>query len=84
MRKRVPHLLRYGYQDVFHHAESHVLTKLRCKPPKDSCLIVIRAQKTKLGMSKPCPHCTGLILSCGIRDVWYSTTDGSMKYMRLA
>jgi deoxycytidylate deaminase len=49
-----------------------------------STLYVTRITKTgRTAMAKPCKKCMALILSVGIRDIFYTTDNGSIERIKL-
>lgn len=46
-------------------------------------LVVIRWNGTGFRMSKPCKHCTQYLKYIGIKKVYYSTDEGTLKYEKV-
>jgi hypothetical protein len=46
-------------------------------------LLVIKHSSDKLGMSKPCAHCTDIIKKIGIRSIYYSNAQGDIINVRV-
>ncbi len=76
-------LNRYGYKGLSTHAEAAAL--LRCDNPVGLNLLVVRRSYggTKVSSSKPCKSCMSLLVDSGIKRVFYSDVDGSIKMIRL-
>lgn len=82
-RGRFPHLFKYGYKKLSIHAEASAILKADRKELRDATLLVVRAEKTKIGNSKPCSACMSLITAVGIRKVFYSDKYGKIHRIDL-
>lgn len=64
------------------HAEVGAIIKAiarqRTTDLSDLNIMVIRKSKTKLSNSKPCKNCMNLIKETGIKNIYYSTTEGEI------
>lgn len=61
------------------HAETSALIPLIKQKYDLSCATVYTYREDRNGdisMSRPCPRCMGLIKDCGIKRVYYTTSDG--------
>lgn len=59
------------------HAEQAALLNLDWSKLKGCSILVIRVGKSgKLGMCKPCPMCEKLIKYVGIKNIYYTTSEG--------
>lgn len=70
------------------HAEASAILKLlkagRQNDLVGSDLYVTRFTRGgDVGISKPCEHCYSLCLSVGIKRIYYTDVDGSVKRMKL-
>ena len=67
---------------VCKHAEVDVIFKAQKDDLSNYELVVVRINRNgKLAMSKPCTGCQSIIKQFGIKNVWYSTPDGTMEKM---
>lgn len=82
-KRVVPKLKKYGYPNLYHHAESYALMKARPEHLAGSSIMVVRVSPTKLSNSKPCVHCMGLLKESGITTIYYSTAFGLIERIYL-
>lgn len=84
--KTHPLAVKYGYPYFYQHSELNSVIKFPDKiDVLRKCVIVnIRLNaKGRLLMSKPCKYCQALISSFGIKQVYYSNSDGGFELMRI-
>jgi hypothetical protein len=77
-------ILSYGYNVGWNHAEKKALGKLW--PDKRRGVTVWSVRVTSGGnwrMAKPCPRCEAYLRENGVKEVLYSTDDGTIARMRL-
>ena len=61
----------------FLHAESHALVRFGLDFCDGLLMVSVRIRKTgDIGMSRPCDVCKALMLSAGVRRVYYTTDTG--------
>lgn len=69
------------------HAEMNAINRVDHKNvdlSKASLLVIRRSMGgVKLCSSRPCVHCTSLIIDCGIRSVYYSNDKGIIERMEI-
>jgi deoxycytidylate deaminase len=70
------------------HAEASAILKLLKKGRQHdlvgSSLFVSRfTSGGRIGLSRPCDHCMGLIRSVGIKEVWYTTDEGTTERLKV-
>ena len=76
---RLLHQKENGYYVACYHAETHALFKVAKEKRSDITIYVARIRKDgSQGYSKPCKHCTDILLSEGVspENIWYTTDDG--------
>lgn len=77
-------ILSCGYNVGWNHAEKKALGKLW--PDKRRGVTVWSLRVSNSGrflMAKPCPRCEEYLRANGVKEVLYSTSDGSITRMRL-
>lgn len=82
--KTHPLNLRHPYHDgtVGLHAEMDVCIKSGLEDLSNFDLVVIRIDREgKITNSKPCSGCQSVIKQFGIRETWFSNSDGMMEKM---
>ena len=79
----IPGLKKFGYNGMSTHAEAEAVC--RVDSVRGCSLLVIRRSRggTKFSDSKPCVHCMNLLFSSGISQVFYSSSDGTIKRIKL-
>lgn len=66
------------------HAEQASIINAR-RNLKGTSMLVVRTNKHgKLGMARPCDLCMSFICAVGIKDVYYTTEDGTIAYERVS
>lgn len=62
------------------HAEMSALNNTTAKFRKGSTVLVGRVNKNgEYAIAKPCERCETVMRKMGVKDVWYSTSDGWTK-----
>lgn len=52
---------------------------------KGTSMLIVRINKNGvLGMAKPCDMCRGFIETVGIKEIYYSTSNGEIAYERIS
>lgn len=73
-----------GYNHHRIHAEINALKQLWPSERKGTRVLSIRVSRTgTLAMAKPCPACMEFMREHGIKQVWYSTSEGQIERMKL-
>lgn len=66
------------------HAEVNALSQLWPNKRRGAKVYSLRWLKSgKLGMAKPCENCEQFLRESGVKTVYYSDRDGSIKRMKL-
>ena len=87
-RKTHPKLRRtgeYGDEICGYHAETHVLYKIPEEKRRLAKIFVCRVNKKGgFAMSKPCQHCTHILLKAGIpaKNIWYTNEQGVWQCLK--
>lgn len=69
--------MKHRHRQESLHAEQAALLNLDWTKLKGCSILVIRVGKSgKLGMCKPCPMCEKLIKYVGIKNIYYTTSEG--------
>jgi deoxycytidylate deaminase len=77
-------ILSYGYNVGWNHAEKKALGKLWPNKRKGVTVWSLRVSNSgAFMMAKPCPKCEQYLRENGVKEVLYSTNDGSIARMRL-
>jgi deoxycytidylate deaminase len=83
-KRNIPALRKYGYNPEYSlHSEANAILKADREDLVGSSILVVRTGATKLCLSKPCEFCMNMIHEAGIKNVYYSDTDGTIKEMSL-
>lgn len=82
-RKTHPALVRYSAFPYLH-AESDCVLRHGVAESKNCNILVVRIDVLgKLTMAKPCDVCLSFLRASGIREVYYSSWDGSITSLSL-
>lgn len=67
------------------HAEISCLIGKRYKDLHDTTMFVARTSKKHncVGMARPCPTCRSILTSFNIKDVYFTSENGVVDYMKL-
>lgn len=77
-------IVAVGWNHFEIHAEYHALNKLWPSEVRGTKVWSLRFTKTgKLAMAKPCPTCETFLKKWGVKAVWYSTAEGTVKRMKI-
>lgn len=82
------HPMQYKYAErnnrekkIYLHAEISALVKCRAEPHE---IIVVRVKKDgSYGLAKPCPICMSAIMESGIKNIVYSTDEGTFEEIKV-
>lgn len=85
MRKTHPlqykHARHYNEEAIFLHAEIAALVKCRREP---HAILVGRILRSgDVALAKPCPICMSAIEEAGIKEIQYTTNDGTVETIAL-
>lgn len=65
------------------HAEISALNDTTARLRKGATIYVCRITSNGLMLAKPCERCRKILRKCGVRYVWYSTSNHDWARMRL-
>lgn len=78
--KSHPKLCKY-YPYPYLHAEAHAILSLGLDNCCNKTLYVVRVLRNgQLALAKPCNSCLTLIKDVGLKEIYYSTSEGFERY----
>lgn len=76
--------MKYRKWEESLHAEQAALLKLDWTKLKGYSILVYRVNRNgKLGMARPCEMCQKLLSYVGIKNVYYTTNTGEIKFEKM-